>query len=110
MRIKSSVPQPGAIKSTYKIRASVWRYEGFGGWHFVNIPAKQSTMIRALYSVAARPFGSIPVLVTIGKTEWKTSLFPDKKSNSYLLAIKADVRKKENIENGDTIAVKVQIL
>lgn len=104
-------PQPGAMpKETYRVRAKVWHYKGIGGWHFVNLSAKQSSMIRALFSIEARPFGSIPVTVTIGKTEWRTSLFPDKKSKSYLFAIKADVRNREHITAGETIVAKVQIL
>ncbi len=27
---------------------------------------------------------SIPVRVTVGKTTWETSIFPDKKSQTYL--------------------------
>lgn len=110
MTIRKSTQDGITSKAMYRVRAKVWLYQGFGGWHFVNISTKQSTMIRALYGSEARPFGSIPVAVTIGKTLWRTSLFPDKKSRSYLLAIKADVRRKEQIANGDTIIAQVQIL
>jgi hypothetical protein len=48
--------------------------------------------------------------VTIGKTQWRTSLFPDKKTNSYLVAIKAAVRKGENIEAGETVTATIHIL
>jgi hypothetical protein len=97
-------------KATYRVRGKVWLYQGFGGWHFVNLSAQQTSAIRTLFSIGVRPFGSIPVEVTIGKTKWRTSLFPDKKSNSYLFAIKADVRRKERIAAGDTIVAKVQIM
>ena len=103
--------QPDTVpKAVYKIRGKVWLYHGIGGWHFVNLSAKQSSMIRALFSNEARPFGSIPISVTIGKTQWRTSLFPDKKTNSYLFAIKADVRHKEHITTDDIIIAKIQIL
>ena len=110
MTVSKSIQNGATSKATYRVRAKVWLYQGLGGWHFVNISIKQSTMIRALYGIEARPFGSIPVAVTIGKTVWRTSLFPDKKSKSYLLAIKADVRRKEHIAAGDTIIAQVQIL
>jgi len=110
MTIHKSTQNSIKIKATYRVRAKVWLYQGFGGWHFVNISTKQSTMIRTLYGIEARPFGSIPVSVTIGKTQWRTSLFPDKKFKSYLLAIKADVRRKEHIACGDNIIAQVQIL
>ena len=110
MTIRKPTESVATPKATYKIRGKIWLYQGIGGWHFVNLSAKQSTIIRALFSIEARPFGSIPVSVTIGKTQWRTSLFPDKKTNSYLFAIKADVRRKEHIATGDTIIAKVQIL
>lgn len=93
-----------------KVKAKVWLYQGIGGWYFVTLPVKQSKIIRALYTNKSRPFGSIPVKITIGKTHWKTSLFPDKKSGSYLFAIKAEVRRKENISVDDIVVAEVQIL
>lgn len=110
MTIRQSSNNGSAPKGTYRVRSKVWLYQGIGGWHFVNLSSKQSSMIRTLFSMEARPFGSIPVSITIGKTQWRTSLFPDKKSDSYLFAIKADVRIKEKIAAGDTIVAKVQIL
>jgi len=102
--------QDSVSKQTYNIRAKIWLYGGIGGWHFVTLPVKQSSVIRALHKNKTRSFGSIAVLVTIGKTQWKTSLFPDKKSNSYLFAIKAEVRKRENIFADDIIVAEIKIL
>ncbi len=51
----------------------------------------------------------IRIKATIGKTSWTTSLFPTK-DGPYLLAIKADVRHKENIAEGDTIKVSCTLL
>jgi hypothetical protein len=97
-------------KATYRVRGKVWLYQGFGGWHFVNLSAKHTSAVRTLFRIDARPFGSIPAEVTIGKTKWRTSLFPDKKSDSYIFAIKADVRRKEQIAAGDTVVAMVQIV
>jgi hypothetical protein len=93
----------------YKVRAKVWLYPGAGGWHFINLPAAQSEEIKWRFGTSARGWGSIPITVRIGRTEWRTSLFPDRKSDSYLFAIKADVRKKEHIASGDTISAVVQV-
>ena len=56
-----------------------------------------------------RGWGSIRVTTTIGHTIWKTSIFPDSKAGAYLLPVKADVRKKEKIKDGDAVTVKLKI-
>ena len=93
----------------YKVRTKVWLYPGMGGWHFANLSPRSSAKIKVRFGGAARGFGSLPVSVKIGRTEWKTSIFPDSKSRTYLLAIKTEVRKKERIAAGDTITAFVQI-
>jgi hypothetical protein len=50
------------------------------------------------------------VIATVGRTSWKTSIFPDKKRGGYLLPLKAAVRTKEKIELGNTVAVTIELL
>lgn len=97
------------LKKSYMVRTKVRLYPGMGGWHFVTLPKKQSTQIKTRFGPLKRGWGSLPVLVTIGKTNWKTSIFPDKKAGAYLLPLKADVRKKEKIAEGDAITFFVEI-
>lgn len=80
------------------------------GWHFAPVPKKQSIEIKKSFGAFKRGWGSIPVAITIGKTMWKTSIFPDKQSGGYLLPLKAEVRKKEKIFSEDTISFSIQIL
>ena len=94
---------------TYPIRATVWLYPGMAGWHFVTFPKIPAKEIKKTFGNMKRGWGSLPVKVTIGKTSWKTSIFPDKKTQLYLLPLKADVRKKERITHGDTIALTIEI-
>ncbi len=96
-------------KTAYKLRSKVYRYPGMAGWHFIGVPKKQSEEIKKQFGARAKGWGSLPVQVTLGKTSWKTSIFPDKKSGAYLLPLKADVRKKESIEDGDAITFAVEI-
>ena len=96
-------------KPIYKMRAKVWLYQGMAGWHFVTLPIKQSNKIKELFGGMAGGWGSLPVIVTIGKTSWKTSIFPDKKSSGYLLPLKAEVRRKEEILIGDIIKFLLEI-
>lgn len=96
-------------RAEYRVRATVWRYPGKGGWHFVSLSPRQSKEIRSLFGAEARGWGSLPVTVRIGTSEWNTSIFPDSTSGSYLLAIKAAVRQQEGIRAGDTIHAAVRI-
>jgi hypothetical protein len=89
----------------------VWIYPGdFANWHFVTLTKKVGQEIKEKYGKNARGFGSLPVEVIIGQTTWKTSIFPDKSAGSYLLPLKAKVRKLENIEAGETVAFEIVII
>ena len=55
-----------------------------------------------------RGWGAVRVMVTMGSTKWETSIFPDSRTNSYILPLKADVRKKEGISAGDDVKVKLK--
>lgn len=94
----------------YTIQSTIWRYKGTAAWYFANVPAEQSADIKARFGSAARGWGSIRVRIRIGKTEWNTSLFPDKKSGTYLFAIKADVRKAEKLSDGDRITARISVV
>jgi hypothetical protein len=93
-----------------KIRSKLWLYPGPGGWHFITLPTQQAKEIKSSLRGMRRGWGSLPVKATIGKTTWKTSIFPDRKSSSYVLPIKADVRKKERIDEGDTVSLTLDVL
>ena len=97
------------LNRKYEMRAKVWLYPGVAGWHFVTLPKKQSIEIKKKFGAMKRGWGSLPVIVTIGKTSWKTSIFPDKKAGAYLLPLKADVRKKEKFGVGDTISLSIEV-
>ena len=96
-------------RAEYQVRAKVWLYSGAGGWHFANLSPRQSYEIKERFAEKRRGWGSIPVTVIVGRTSWNTSLFPDRKSDTYLFAIKAAVRKEEGIVAGDTITALVRI-
>lgn len=93
----------------YAFSAKVWIYSGAGGWHFVTLPKKLAAEIQFFHSGLQKNFGSIAVTASIGHTSWKTSLFRDSKSASYLLPLKADVRKKEKIMANQKLHVRLTI-
>ena len=82
-------------------------WKGPAPWFFVTVPAKQSRDLKAISGIVTYGWGVIPVDVRIGKTGWKTSLFP--KDGRYLVPIKASVRKAENLDKGDKVTVRLEV-
>lgn len=52
-----------------------------------------------------RGFGSIKLTARIGTTEWRTSVFPQKKSKEWVLLISKKVMRAEDLGAGDRIEV-----
>ena len=95
----------------FEFRGEVWLYPGMAGWHFISLPVEKSAEIKGRdILLMRRGFGAVKVAITIGKTSWRTSIFPDKKTGQYILPLKSDVRKKEKIAAGDVIGVAVEII
>lgn len=89
---------------TFTIDAEVWLYAAeTGSWHFLSTPEDVTKHLQERFAGIARGWGSLKVTATIGGTSWETSIFPDKKRGSFLLPIKAAVRKAEHIEAGNTV-------
>jgi hypothetical protein len=85
----------------------VWFWKGPAPWYFITVPEEQGLDLQATSTFVSYGWGMIPVTVQIGGTEWKTSLFP--KDGSYIVPVKADVRKAEQLEEGDTVAVRLAV-
>ena len=100
---------PGKKKHIYKIRSKVVPYPGMDAWFFAYVDKKMAETIRKEHSRAKRGFGSIRVDVTLGKTKWKTSIFPDRRSGTYVLPLKAAVRRAEGIDAGDSVTFILSI-
>jgi hypothetical protein len=91
-----------------------WRYSGpVVEWRgpspylFVAIPEDDSDDIRE----AARDvvyWGQVPVIATIGRTEFTTALFP--RDGRYLLPVKVAVQRAEGIGEGDIVQVAMRVL
>ena len=69
---------------------TLWVWKGPPPWYFVTVPAKQPGDLKRILGIVTCGWGMIPARVVIGKTEWKTSLWP--KDGCYLVPIKAKVR------------------
>lgn len=96
--------------SEYAFTAELWRHaDGAGAWHFLTLPDDAADDIRARTAHVRRGFGSVRVRVTIGATSWDTSVFPDARSKSYVVPVKAGVRRGERIESGDAVGVRLAL-
>ena len=103
-------PNAGQNQSmSYTFDAELWRWTGQGGWMFVTVPADVSQEIREETEGQRRGFGSVRVVVTVGESTWSTSVFPDSKAGLFVLPIKAPIRKKEDLLEGDVFAVTLQL-
>jgi len=85
----------------------IWFWRGPAPWYFVTVPAQQSRDLKAILKLVTYGWGMIPVHAQIGKTAWKTSMFP--KDESYIVPIKTTVRKAENLAEGDTVTIRVEV-
>ena len=75
-----------------------------GSWIFFTLSKTATEQVKQLNKAPRRGFGSVRVRATIGQTTWDTSIFPDK-TRGYVLPVKAKVRKKEGVGEGDTVTV-----
>lgn len=99
-----------SMKEVFVITSKVWKYTGPAGWYFVYVDNKASERIKKLSQGKKKVgFGFIPIRATVGDTSWETTLFPTKEG-PYLIALKAAVRKKEGIDEGDQIRLSLSIL
>lgn len=109
-RHSTARPQSSSRGSEYTCKASVWVYQGPAAWHFLSLSRELSARIEKAHHRRARGWGSLRVRATIGKTSWETSIFPDRKSETYLLPLKLKARQAEEIADGDMVKLALIIL
>jgi hypothetical protein len=90
-----------------KFEGMIWFWKGPAPWYFVTVPAQPCRDIKAISGFVTYGWGMIPVKVQIGKTEWKTSLWP--KDEQYIVPIKASVRKAEKLDEGDPVTIQLEV-
>lgn len=87
--------------------APLWRHDGGAAWHFVTLPEDVADEVHARFAHGA--FGMVAVRATIGSSSWMTKLFSDTKRDSYLLPVKAGVRRREGVGDGDVVTVRLEL-
>ena len=90
-----------------KFNGTIWYWKGPSPFYFVTVPEEQSQDLKSVSGFVTYGWGMIPVTVQVGKTEWKTSLFP--KDGRYLVPLKDSVRKAEQLNEGDDITIHLEV-
>lgn len=85
----------------------MWFWKGPAPWHFITVPKDDCDELGATSAFVSYGWGMIPVTARIGRTEWKTSLWP--KDGRYIVPVKTGVRRAEGLELGDTVTVHLVV-
>jgi hypothetical protein len=88
----------------FTFEAPLWRWQGEAAWHFVSLPEAVTDEIEDS-PIPRGGFGSVRVEVRIGASIWRTSIFPDTASGTFILPVKKPVRTKEGMAEGDVVTV-----
>lgn len=91
-----------------EFNGKIWYWRGPAPYYFVTVPVEQSSELKAISGLVTYGWGMIPVHAQIGKTVWKTSLFP--KDGGYVVPIKTIVQKAENLHEGDPVTIQLSVL
>ena len=90
-----------------EFKGKIFQWRGPAPYLFVAVPEKESANIKSVSKLVTYGWGVIPVIVKVGKTEWKTSLFP--KDGRYLVPIKMLAQRAEKLKEDDEIRIHLEI-
>jgi len=93
----------------YDFTAKIWQHSGAGGWHFVSLPQHISDEIRENHGWQEEGWGRLKVKAQIDLVNWDTAIWYDTKSATYLLPVKAEMRKKLKLETGIVIEISIYV-
>lgn len=98
------------ISLGFEFTSELWEFPSEkASWFFVTVPEGFSKDIKAFTKNNRPGFKRVRVSVTVGQSQWLTSLFPDKKTGCYFLPIKKAVRVSESVTKGDDVSVKIEV-
>ncbi|MFF1528483.1 DUF1905 domain-containing protein [Cellulomonas sp. NPDC058312] len=90
-----------------RFEGEVVHWRGPAPYHFVRVPDDAAAALRAASSLVSYGWGVIPVQGLLGQTPFTTSLFP--REGGYLVPLKDAVRRAEDVELGDTVALVLTV-
>jgi len=93
----------------FAFKAKSWQHASPGGWYFVSLPKDLAKEIREALKSEEEGWGRLKAIAKIGNTEWSTAIWFDTKKKTYLLPLKAEIRKKEQVKIENELEVVIWI-
>lgn len=94
--------------------AELWAWTGPASWVFLSLPADHADTVRVAGFLALdrpkRGWKMVRVEADVGGVCWTTSLFPDKETGSYVLPVKAAIRRQLGVSAGDRVRISLRLL
>jgi hypothetical protein len=90
-----------------ELEAEVWYWRGPSPYHYVTVPEDGCDRLAEVAPRVSYGWGMVPVTATLGGTTWTTSLFP--KDGGYVVPLKDAVRRAEDVEVGDVVALRLRV-
>ena len=95
----------------FRFEAPLWRWTSRASFHtFVTLPADVEDAVLAIAGDLLNGWSSVRVDAQIGKTRFRTSLFPLSEANGYVLPVKRAVRDSEEFGVGDSVSVSLVLV
>ncbi len=98
---------PGAPLARFVFEAKVIHWRGPSPYFFAPVPLDIAAELRRVARLVTYGWGMLPVEASLGGVPFRTALFP--KDETYLLPLKAAVRRKADITAGDTVSVDLVV-
>ena len=100
-------------KVKYKFSARVYQYstsKDMCGWTLVSLPKELSIEIRKNFKYLEEGWGRMKVTAKLGNSEWQTAIWFDTKQDTYLLPLKAKIKKQENVVLGEDVKISIEVI
>ena len=79
------------------------------GWIFVSLPKELSIEIRDHFKCMEEGWGRMKVTAILGNSEWQTAIWFDTKQDTYLLPLKAKIKKQENVVLDEALQIIIWV-
>jgi len=99
-------------KIVYEFSAKAYQYstaEEISGWTLITLPKDLSIEIRNNFKWREEGWGRMKVTAKLGVSEWETAIWFDTKQATYLLPLKAKIRKQEKVVLGEDLKITILV-